>query len=126
MGFFGKLLEPISNIVGKVVKDKDLAQTLSAQLNAEMITLVGKELETQKAIVLAEAHGNWLQRMWRPLMMVFFALLIGAHWFGFTPPNLTESQIADLYDLVQLGIGGYVVGRSAEKIIPQVMGRKSD
>lgn len=25
-----------------------------------------------------------------------------------------------LWDIVQLGLGGYVIGRSAEKIIPQV------
>ena len=125
MGFLGKLISPITDIVGKFVKDKDLAQQLTAQLNSELVTLVGKELDAQRDIVLAEAKGGWLQRNWRPLMMVFFATLIGVHWFGMTPENLTDEAIADLYELIKIGIGGYVIGRSAEKIVPQVMnGRK--
>jgi uncharacterized membrane protein YgcG len=121
MSFFSKLVQPVSDIVGKFVKDNDLAQQLTAQLNSEIISLTAQELEAQKAIVLAEAQGGWLQRNWRPLMMVFFAVLIGAHWFGFTPENLSEEQIADLYDLVKIGIGGYVVGRSVEKVAPYMV-----
>jgi len=124
MGFIEKLIAPVSKIVGKFVKDKDLAQTLQAELNVEILGLVGKELDAQKSIILAEANGGWLQRNWRPLMMVFFATLIGAHWFGFTPENLTETQIADLYELVKIGIGGYVVGRTVEKVAPSIIARK--
>lgn len=120
MGLFSKLIEPVAGIVGKFVKDKDLAQQLTAQLNSEIISLTAQEMEAQKAIVLAEAQGGWLQRNWRPLMMVFFAALVGAHWFGFTPENLSEEAVADLYDLVQIGIGGYVVGRSVEKVAPHL------
>jgi len=35
-------------------------------------------------------------------------------------PNLTEAEYLALWDIVELGLGGYVVGRSAEKIMPQV------
>lgn len=121
MSFLSKLIEPVTGIVGKFVKDKDLAQQLTAQLNSEIIRLTEQEMEARKAIILMEGQGSWLQRNWRPLMMVFFAVLIGAHWFGFTPENLSEEQIADLYDLVKIGIGGYVVGRSVEKVAPHIM-----
>jgi Holin of 3TMs, for gene-transfer release len=124
MGFLDKLIAPVATIVGKFVKDKDLAAQLQAQLNVEILGLVGKELDAQKSIILAEANGSWLQRSWRPLMMVFFAGLIGAHWFGFTPENLTNEQIADLYDLVKIGIGGYVVGRTVEKVVPSIVAAK--
>jgi len=68
-------------------------------------------------IVTAEIQGeSWLQRNWRPMVMVWFAIMVGAHWFGFTPENLTESAVDNLFQLVQIGIGGYVVGRSAEKV----------
>lgn len=85
MGFLSKLVEPITGIVSKFVPDKDLQAQLSSALNMEMAGLLTKELEAQKAIILAEARGGWLQRNWRPMMMVWFAVLIGAHWFGFTP-----------------------------------------
>ena len=123
MGFLDKIIAPVAGIVGKFVKDKDLAQQLSAELNGQIIALTAQELESQKAIILAEAQGGWLQRNWRPLMMVFFAILVGAHWFGFTPENLSEDAISDLYDLVKIGSGGYVVGRSVEKVAPHVIKR---
>lgn len=32
-----------------------------------------------------------------------------------------KGQSDDIYQLEQLGIGGYVVGRTAEKIVPQII-----
>lgn len=126
MGLLGALIKPISGIVDKFVADKDLKTQLTAELNMKLTGILEKELEAQKAIILAEAQGNLLQRIWRPLMMIWFAFLIGAHWFGFTPENLTPAMVADLYQLVQIGIGGYVVGRSAEKIAPHIMKGRSN
>jgi hypothetical protein len=75
-----------------------------------------ERLATQAGIITAEANGeSWLQRNWRPVTMLWFAGLVGAHWLGYTPPNLGEAQVLALLDIVQVGIGGYVVGRSVEK-----------
>lgn len=126
MGFLDKIIAPVAGIVGKFVPDKDLRAQLESELNLTMAGLLEKELEAQKAIILAEAQGGFLQRNWRPAMMVWFAILIGAHWFGFTPENLSPDMVSDLYDLVKIGIGGYVVGRSAEKIVPHIMKGKSN
>tara|TARA_R110000851_G_scaffold306239_2_gene464484 strand:- start:1211 stop:1609 length:399 start_codon:yes stop_codon:yes gene_type:complete len=72
-------------------------------------------------VVVAEASGeSWIQRSWRPLLMLWFAGLIGAYWFGYTAPNLPESSINKLLDIVNMGVGGYVVGRSVEKTAKQV------
>jgi hypothetical protein len=69
-------------------------------------------------IIVAEAKGeSWLQRNWRPLVMIWFAGLVGAYWMGYTAPNLPESAIIGLLDIVQIGIGGYIVGRSTEKVV---------
>lgn len=125
MGFLDRLIEPVAGIVGKFVPDKDLAAKLSSELNTQIIALTAQELDAQKAIILAEAKGGWLQRNWRPLMMVFFAVLVGAHWFGFAPENLSEDTIGDLYDLVKIGIGGYVVGRSVEKVAPHIISQRT-
>ena len=74
------------------------------------------ELQAATSIILAEANGSWLQRNWRPVMMVTFTALIVARWFGFSAPNLTPEEYIKLWDIVQLGIGGYVLGRTCEKI----------
>lgn len=74
-------------------------------------------------VVVAEAKGeSWLQRNWRPLVMLWFAGLVGAHWLGFTAPNITEQVVLSLLGLVKLGLGGYVVGRSTEKVAKTLAG----
>jgi hypothetical protein len=60
------------------------------------------------------------------MLMLWFAGLVGAYWFGWTPPNLPEARVADLFTLVQIGVGGYIGGRSVEKtarIIAPMLGR---
>ena len=67
----------------------------------------------------AEAQGtSWLQRTWRPITMLVFVALIVTRWLGWCAPNLGEAEALKLRDLVQLGLGGYVIGRSAEKLLP--------
>lgn len=79
------------------------------------------ELTAKSEIVKTEAaSSHWLAANWRPLLMLTFGGLIVARWFGFTAPNLSEAEYLKLWDIVHLGIGGYVVGRSAEKIVPMV------
>ena len=80
-------------------------------------------LEVRGQVVQAEATGeSWLQRNWRPLTMVWFSALIGGYWFGYTPDNLSEEAVLSLFGLIKLGLGGYVIGRSAEKITKEISG----
>ena len=85
-----------------------------------------KLLEMQSSIVNAEAQGeSWLQRNWRPIVMLFLTTLVGMHWLGFTPENLSAESVADLLGIVKVGLGGYVVGRSVEKAVANYKGGKS-
>ena len=81
------------------------------------------EIERAAAeVVKAAAHGqSWLQRTWRPITMLVFVGLIVARWLGWSAPNLGEAEVLKLWDIVEIGLGGYVIGRSAEKIRPTVI-----
>jgi len=86
--------------------------------------LIEKQLELQKMqteIIVTEAKGNWLQRSWRPILMLAFGFIV--IYVKFIAP-LFDLKIPELenefWNLLQLGIGGYVVGRSAEKISKNV------
>lgn len=106
------------NIVDKLVPDKDLAQQIKAQIAERGDILEGKVLDAQQNIIVAEAQsGSWLAQNWRPLTMLNFVVLITLHWLGFTPENIGEPQVIALLDIVKVGLGGYVLGRSAEKSI---------
>jgi hypothetical protein len=52
--------------------------------------------------------------------MLTFTALIVALWLGYSAPGISEAEVLKLWDIVQLGLGGYVIGRSAEKIVPQI------
>lgn len=81
------------------------------------------EIERAAAdVVRAEAQGqSWLQRTWRPITMLVFVGLIVARWLGWSAPNLGDAEVLKLWDIVEIGLGGYVIGRSAEKILPSVV-----
>ena len=118
------LIQPISDTIGKIVDkiapDAGMAEKLKAEITRELLKADSVALRKQANIIMAEANGDsWLQRNWRPLVMCNFACLITAHWLGFTPENLSEKQILALLDIVQVGLGGYIVGRSAEKVMKE-------
>ena len=77
---------------------------------------------TQRAeIIKTEAASeNWLASSWRPVLMLVFGGLIVARWFGWAAPNLSEAEYLKLWSIVELGLGGYVIGRTAEKIVPGI------
>jgi len=117
---FKPILNLANTVIDKVVKDQDQAERLKSELAIAVINQMDNELKAAKDVIVAEAQGeSWLQRNWRPLTMLSFVTLIAAHWLGFTAPNLSEPQILALMDIVQVGIGGYVVGRSAEKVMKE-------
>ena len=116
----GKVLD----IVDDVVEDKDEANKLKFQIQKQLMESKTTELEAQARIVLAEAQGSWLQRNWRPMLIVTFAGLVVAHWFGLTASNIPESVQNSLLNIVMVGVGGYVAGRSAEKVADKWKGPK--
>lgn len=78
-------------------------------------------MQMQADIITSEAKSeHWLVATWRPITMLVFVALVAAHWFGFTPENMTQETIDNLFLLVQIGLGGYVVGRSAEKVAKSI------
>ena len=107
----GKKLE----LNSEKIKQNIQQQLLSGQL---------KELEAQASIIVAESKGGILQRNWRPMLMITFVGLIVAHWFGFTAPNIPESVQNSLLNIVLVGMGGYIVGRSGEKIMDKYKEKK--
>lgn len=114
------LLPALAAILGKLIPDPE--QRAAAQLRLLELHQGGQlqELQAAVSIIVAEASGNWLQRSWRPLMMLIFTGLIVARWLGYTAPNLAPAEYDHLWQIVELGIGGYVIGRSVEKVAPAV------
>lgn len=72
---------------------------------------------SQIRIIEAEAKGqSWLQRNWRPITMLTFLVLVVCDSFGFLKFRLSN----EAWILLQIGLGGYVVGRTGEKIVEKI------
>lgn len=120
------LLTTLGPIFGQVAKSlfpnaEDELKRLELQNQIQLAIINNSAaIETAAAsIVKAEAESeHWLTANWRPILMIVFAGLIVARWFGWTAPGITEAVELKLWSILEVGIGGYVIGRSAEKIIP--------
>jgi hypothetical protein len=120
------LLPALVPILGKALGNLIPDANARAQAEAEIAKqLLASSAELERAageIVLAEARSeHFLAACWRPILMLTFGALIVARWLGYSAPGISEAEVLKLWDIVQLGLGGYVIGRSAEKIAPQIV-----
>jgi hypothetical protein len=71
----------------------------------------------QQEVLLAEIQGNWLQRSWRPIIMLAFGSIVCIGAFKDIDYLKDTSRF---WDLLELGLGGYVIGRTTEKVVESI------
>jgi len=131
MNFVSGTFKPAAELVDNVstteeerLELKNSLIGLQNEVTKKQIELVSKQMDLEhqlvsakSEIITAEAKSkSWRTRNWRPLTMLTFVALIVLRALGLI--ELSESFSHDFMNLVQLGLGGYVVGRSAEKAVP--------
>lgn len=117
------LIPAVTSIIDKLIPDKEAA----AKAKIELIRLSQdgelKELEASMSIITAEASSeHWLVAAWRPLIMLLFGVIVANNYLVYPYLSLfwTDAPVLklppDLWQLMKIGLGGYVVGRSVEKV----------
>lgn len=133
-GGIGSILAGIKGIIGEFVTDPQ-AKLAATQKMAELeVEFKEKQIEAETAfvtqqaqVIIAEAKSDsWIARNWRPLTMLTFVSIvvwnyivigtIGAFTHTISPIPIPP----DMWNLLQLGIGGYIGARTAEKIASTV------
>lgn len=128
MSIFAALLPIVGKVAGRVVEnlfpDPAEAEKRANAKHAFVTELIGEaqaiELAAADIVKTEAASSHWLAANWRPLTMVTFVGLVVARMFGWTAPGLSEAEALHLWDIIELGLGGYVVGRTAEKLVPSI------
>jgi len=121
----GSVIKDIGGVLDSLFTNEE--ERIAAK-NKVFTIIKEKELELQKmqtSIILAESKGNFLQRSWRPILMLGFGFIVMYTKFfapAFSLPNAELEH--EFWTLLELGIGGYVVGRSAEKIAEKIVIQK--
>jgi hypothetical protein len=115
------LMPVLGKVVGNLFPDPAEKAKAEAEVMRQLLTAQGEIEKAASEIIRTEAASeHWLAANWRPLTMLTFVVLIVARWFGWAAPNLSEAEYIKLWSIVEFGLGGYVVGRSVEKIAPSI------
>ena len=103
-------------LIDKIFPDPTKRAEAKALLLEQQQAGTLQEIESSMHVIIAEAKGgSWIQRSWRPIVMLVFTSLIVAKWLGFTDAGVTEEIEIAILEIIKVGIGGYIVGRSVEK-----------
>ena len=115
------LVPILGDALRRLFPDAEARQKAEAEINAALIARAGELERAASDIVVTEAQSeHWLTASWRPIVMLTFTALIVARWLGYSAPGITEAEALRLWSIVEIGLGGYVIGRSVEKVAPQV------
>lgn len=131
----GLLNGPITRILDAHVQDTELRRKLAAEFEQQTLAHLARATELGSAVVLAEVQSeHWLTRSWRPLLMIVLMgflvlaglilpladLMAGRH-LPFEPR--WQMLPSGFWDFLSIGMGGYIGGRSLEKVAGLIMPR---
>ena len=129
------LLPVLGPLVGDVVKrvlpeDKDKRMEVEREINMALIGNSAAIEQAAASVILAEAKSEHkITAIWRPVLMMTITAIVA--WNFLLAPLVelavmifTGDQIPlsiplpeQLWNLLMIGVGGYVVGRSGEKMV---------
>lgn len=125
LSFLSAAVAPITNLIDELhTSDEEKGnlqlqfQKVTNEITGKVIALESQLLESKTSIIVAEAKSqSWIARNWRPITMLTFLVLVVMDSFGW----LANALAPEAWTLLQIGLGGYVTGRSIEKIAPALL-----
>lgn len=124
MSIFAGLLPDLIGLIGKFIPDAEKRAEAQSAITQQVLANEAKILETARDVVSAEIQSDsWMAKSWRPCLM--FLLMAQIVWIVNVAPffglvkQTTEALAAvpdSFWSLLQIGMGGYIIGRSAEKV----------
>lgn len=134
MAVLGAVFKPLVDLIDDLTLSDEEKLTFKQRLFDGQLALYAKVLdfearmtEAQAKVITAEASsGSWIAQNWRPVLMLTFGGLVVARWFGWTPPGIPNEIEMELWSILKIGIGGYIGGRSVEKVASVVSGAIRD
>ena len=114
------LVSAVGDIVNRLTLPGREKKQLETDILRLLIAVEEKTISEQAAAIREEARGNWLQRSWRPIVMLVFTLIILAGTFLNLPILADTSRF---WDLLEIGLGGYIIGRGGEQLVSSLFKR---
>lgn len=114
------LVSAVGDIVNRLTLPGREKKQLETDILRLLIAVEEKTISEQAAAIREEARGNWLQRSWRPIVMLVFTVIVLAGTFLNLP---ILSDTSRFWDLLEIGLGGYIIGRGGEQLISTLFKR---
>jgi hypothetical protein len=114
--FGGNLVKEVGTVVDNLTTSDDEKAKAKAAIGAIVTEGLTKLAQAQAEVIQTEMKGSFLQKNWRPMVMLAFAFILIMKWFGFTDDSIPTALEMELMSLLEIGIGGYVAGRTIEKV----------
>ena len=112
----------VTTDVDRLKAEQALAE-LQASFQIRLAELDTDWAKAQAGVVTAEVQSqSWAARNWRPITMLTFTFIIA--WDYIIAPIFSLAALAippDMWELIKIGMGGYIIGRSAEKVLPDIV-----
>lgn len=115
---------PVASIIDKAVPDRELATRLKHELQVAAISQEAALTKSASEIIAAEARSDHpLAAQWRPILMLSITAillnnyLIAPYAHAIFGASVILELPEPLWTLLTVGVGGYVMGRSAEKAV---------
>lgn len=113
----------IGEVLKQVLPDPKARAEAEAKLGQMVLDGQLKEFENKAKIIAAEASSeHWITSAWRPITMLTFVAIIANNYILYPYLSLFWSEAPSLdlpdqmWDLLQIGLGGYILSRGAEKV----------
>ena len=114
------LVSEVGDIVNRLTLPGREKKQLETDILRLLIAVEEKTISEQAAAIREEARGNWLQRSWRPIVMLVFTVIVLAGTFLNLP---ILSDTSRFWDLLEIGLGGYIIGRGGEQLVSSLFKR---
>lgn len=125
------IVGPIAEILKKIIPDADARAQAQEEITKVVLTNEAAIMTAARDVIVAEINsGSYAARNWRPHFMYFLMFLI--MWIAIIAPLIGVSTAsigslkgvpAEVWQLMMIGMGGYVIGRTGEKIAESLSGR---
>lgn len=114
--FRSKTLTEVGEVVDNLSTSDDEKLKAKNDLSTIVLSSLSNVIDAQREALVTEIKGNWLQRSWRPLLMLAFGFIVVYEYFIAPVFSLHSAGLPErFFDLLEIGIGGYVIGRTIEK-----------
>ncbi len=117
------VLPIIDRVLGRAIPDKGERDRLRADMAAALLKSDDALVKARAQIISAEASSKHeLAAIWRPVLMLTFVAIVANNYvlapyiFAVFGTSVRLDPPPQMWDLMQIGVGGYIVSRGAEKV----------